>query len=195
MENLLIFTFKDLIAFIIPMLIGSFIFNKRRKRNQVTINGSFLWIALIIGSFYEIYNTIYITYSYRHSNLYNNDKFTTIFNYDFANIVFFVIVIIVSVFLFFQELRLKNTARWNQKWRLLYHWWIVSHRIYERKDGYIKMQDDCRHKAMLNHIIKGEQCQLAQSCPLEKPRAAMSEERKLAIVITTYRNITNIAVF
>ena len=160
MENLLIFTFKDLIAFITPILIGSFIFTKRRKRNQVTINFLFLWIALIIGSFYEIYNTIYTTYSYRHNHLYNNDKLTTIFNYDFAKVVFFVIVIIVSVVLLFQELRLKNTARWNQKWRFLYHWRIVSHRIYERKDGRIKIQDDCWHKAMLNHIIKGEQCHL-----------------------------------
>lgn len=108
MGNLLTFSLRDLIAFIIPALIGLIIFIRRRKRNKVGVNCLFLWFALITGSFMEIFTTIYATYSYRHNQLYNNDKLTTVFNYDFANIVFFAIVMLVSVVLFFQELRFNK---------------------------------------------------------------------------------------
>lgn len=109
METLLIFTFKDLIAFAIPVFVGGLIFNRRRKLKEVRVSFSFLWIFLIVGSFLGIYDDIYTTYSYRHNHLYNNDKFTTIFNYDVANIVFFVILIFVSIVLLLQELRLKKS--------------------------------------------------------------------------------------
>lgn len=108
MEVLLIFTFRDLIAFMIPVLVGVFIFIKRRNRNKVRGNCSLLWLCLIGGSFSGIYNDIYTTYSYRHNYLYNNDTLTTVFNYDIAGIVFFVILIVVSIVLFLQELRLKK---------------------------------------------------------------------------------------
>lgn len=108
MEDLLIFTFKDLIAFMIPVFIGVLIFIRRRKRDIVRVNCLFLWLVLIIGSFVENCISIYTTYSYRHNHLYNNDNLTTVFNYDVARAVFFVIVMIVSVVLFFQELRLKK---------------------------------------------------------------------------------------
>lgn len=49
---------------------------------------SFLWLVLIIGGILEICDDIYTTYSYRHNHLYNNDTLTTVFNYDFAKIVF-----------------------------------------------------------------------------------------------------------
>ncbi|AJF73531.1 hypothetical protein TE10_16345 [Raoultella ornithinolytica] len=110
METLLIFTFKDLIAFAIPVFVGGGIFNRRRKLKEVRVSFSFLWIFLIVGSFLGIYDDIYTTYSYRHNHLYNNDKFTTIFNYDVANIVFFVILIFVSIVLLLQELRLKKQS-------------------------------------------------------------------------------------
>lgn len=106
MEYLLIFTFRDLIAFVIPAFIGMFIFIRRRKRNEVRVNCLLLWLFLIIGSFSDIFSTIYTEYSYSH--LYYNDRPTTIFDYDLARIAFFVIVILVSAVLFFQELRLKK---------------------------------------------------------------------------------------
>ncbi len=106
MEYLLIFSFRDLIAFMIPAFIGGLIFIKRRKRNEIRVNCLLLWFFLIIGSFSDIFATIYTEYSYSH--LYYNDRPTTIFDYDLARIVFFVIVMLVSVVLFFQELRLKK---------------------------------------------------------------------------------------
>jgi uncharacterized membrane protein len=111
MENLLFFTFIDLIAFIIPVLIGLIIFTKRRKRNQITANCLLTWLFIAAVSFCEIFSTIYTTYSYRHNKLYNNDKFNTVFNYDFAYIVFFAIVMVVAVVLFVQELRLRKIVR------------------------------------------------------------------------------------
>ena len=47
MEALLTFTFKDFIAFMIPLFIGGFIFNRRRKRKEVRVKLSFLWLVLI----------------------------------------------------------------------------------------------------------------------------------------------------
>jgi len=108
MEGLLIFTFKDLVAFMIPAFIGMLIFIRRRKRKKVRVNCLFLWFVLISGSLVEICTTIYTTYSYRHNHLYNNDNYSTVFNYDIANIVFSVIVMLVSIVLFIQEIRLKK---------------------------------------------------------------------------------------
>ncbi|MET5801399.1 hypothetical protein WIA62_15405 [Klebsiella pneumoniae] len=88
MEALLTFTFKDFIAFMIPLFIGGLIFNRRRKRKEVRVKFSFLWLVLIVGGILEICDEIYTTYSYRHNHLYNNDTLTTVFNYDFAKIVF-----------------------------------------------------------------------------------------------------------
>lgn len=84
-----LFTFKDFIAFTSPLFVGWLIFNRRRKRKEVRVNFSFLWLFLIVGSFLEIYDEIYTTYSYRHNHLYNNDTLKTVFNYDFARVVFF----------------------------------------------------------------------------------------------------------
>jgi drug/metabolite transporter (DMT)-like permease len=110
MDGLLIFTFRDLVAFMIPAFIGVLIFIRRSKRNKVRVNCLFLWLVLITGSFVEICTTIYTTYSYRHNHLYNNDNYTTTFNYDLASIVFSAIVMLVSVVLFLQELRLKKNV-------------------------------------------------------------------------------------
>ena len=48
MEALLTFTFKDFIAFMIPLFIGGLIFNRRRKRKEVRVKFSFLWLVLIV---------------------------------------------------------------------------------------------------------------------------------------------------
>lgn len=106
-----LFTFKDFIAFTSPLFVGWLIFNKRRKRKEVRVNFSFLWLVLIVGSFLEIYDEIYTTYSYRHNHLYNNDTLTTVFNYDFARVVFFVVLIFVSMVLFIQEVIIKKKSR------------------------------------------------------------------------------------
>ncbi len=111
MDTLLHFTFTDLIAFFIPAFIGLIIFTKRRKRHQDTANYLLACFFIAIGSFCEVFDTIYTTYSYRHNELYNNDRFTTVFNYDFSNIIFFAIVMTVAVVLFFQELRLRKSVR------------------------------------------------------------------------------------
>ena len=76
MEALLTFTFKDFIAFMIPLFIGGLIFNRRRKRKEVRVKFSFLWLVLIVGGTLEICDEIYTTYSYRHNHLYNNDTLT-----------------------------------------------------------------------------------------------------------------------
>jgi hypothetical protein len=68
MEALLTFTFKDFIAFMIPLFIGGLIFNRRRKRKEVRVKFSFLWLVLIIGGILEICDDIYTTYSYRHNH-------------------------------------------------------------------------------------------------------------------------------
>lgn len=106
-----LFTFKDFIAFTSPLFVGWLIFNRRRKRKEVRVNFSFLWLALIVGAFLEIYDEIYTTYSYRHNHLYNNDTLTTVFNYDFARVVFFVVLIVVSMVLFIQEVIIKKKSR------------------------------------------------------------------------------------
>lgn len=106
-----LFTFKDFIAFTSPLFVGWLIFNRRRKRKAVRVNFSFLWLILIVGSFLEIYDEIYTTYSYRHNHLYNNDTLTTVFNYDFARVVFFVVLIVVSMVLFIQEVIIKKKSR------------------------------------------------------------------------------------
>ncbi|KDF23580.1 hypothetical protein AF48_01889 [Klebsiella aerogenes MGH 62] len=106
-----LFTFKDFIAFTSPLFVGWLIFNRRRKRKEVRVNFSFLWLVLIVGSFWEIYDEIYTTYSYRHNHLYNNDTLTTVFNYDFARVVFFVVLIVVSMVLFIQEVIIKKKSR------------------------------------------------------------------------------------
>ena len=54
MEALLTFTFKDFIAFMIPLFIGGLIFNRRRKRKEVRVKFSFLWLVLIVGGIIEI---------------------------------------------------------------------------------------------------------------------------------------------
>lgn len=64
MEALLTFTFKDFIAFMIPLFIGGLIFNRRRKRKEVRVKFSFLWLVLIVGGILEICDEIYTTYSY-----------------------------------------------------------------------------------------------------------------------------------
>ena len=64
-----------------------------------------------MGSFLEIYDEIYTTYSYRHNHLYNNDTLTTVVNYDFARVVFFVVLIVVSMVLFIQEVIIKKKSR------------------------------------------------------------------------------------
>ncbi|RYI06695.1 hypothetical protein EVY24_17585, partial [Klebsiella pneumoniae] len=53
---------------------------------------------------------IYTTYSYRHNHLYNNDTLTTVFNYDFAKIVFCGVLIFVSIALLLQELLLNKQS-------------------------------------------------------------------------------------
>ncbi|AMH08125.1 putative membrane protein [Klebsiella aerogenes] len=106
-----LFTFKDFIAFTSPLFVGWLIFNRRRKRKEVRVNFSFLWLVLIVGSFLEIYDEIYTTYSYRHNHLYNNDTLTTVVNYDFARVVFFVVLIVVSMVLFIQEVIIKKKSR------------------------------------------------------------------------------------
>lgn len=106
-----LFTFKDFIALTSPLFVGWLIFNRRRKRKEVRVNFSFLWLVLIVGSFLEIYDEIYTTYSYRHNHLYNNDTLTTVFNYDFARVVFFVVLIVVSMVLFIQEVIIKKKSR------------------------------------------------------------------------------------
>ena len=106
-----LFTFKDFIAFTSPLFVGWLIFNRRRKRKEVRVNFSFLWLVLIVGSFLEIYDEIYTTYSYRHNHLYNNDTLTTVVNYDFARVVFFVVLIVVSMVLFIQEVIIKKKPR------------------------------------------------------------------------------------
>lgn len=106
-----LFTFKDFIAFTSPLFVGWLIFNRRRKRKEVRVNFSFLWLVLIVGSFLEIYDEICTTYSYRHNHLYNNDTLTTVFNYDFARVVFFVVLIVVSMVLFIQEVIIKKKSR------------------------------------------------------------------------------------
>lgn len=106
-----LFTFKDFIVFTSPLFVGWLIFNRRRKRKEVRVNFSFLWLVLIVGSFMEIYDEIYTTYSYRHNHLYNNDTLTTVFNYDFARVVFFVVLIVVSMVLFIQEVIIKKKSR------------------------------------------------------------------------------------
>ncbi len=106
-----LFTFKDFIVFTSPLFVGWLIFNRRRKRKEVRVNFSFLWLVLIVGSFLEIYDEIYTTYSYRHNHLYNNDTLTTVFNYDFARVVFFVVLIVVSMVLFIQEVIIKKKSR------------------------------------------------------------------------------------
>ncbi|STX12011.1 Uncharacterised protein [Klebsiella pneumoniae] len=70
MEALLTFTFKDFIAFMIPLFIGGLIFNRRRKRKEVRVKFLFLWLVLIVGGILEICDDIYTTYSYRHNHLY-----------------------------------------------------------------------------------------------------------------------------
>lgn len=110
MEALLTFTFKDFIAFMIPLFIGGLIFNRRRKRKEVRVKFSFLWFVLIVGGILEICDEIYTTYSYRHNHLYNNDTLTTVFNYDFAKIVFCGVLIFVSIALLLQELLLKQAV-------------------------------------------------------------------------------------
>lgn len=106
-----LFAFKDFIAFTSPLFVGWLIFNRRRKRKEVRVNFSFLWLVLIVGSFLEIYDEIYTTYSYRHNHLYNNDTLTTVVNYDFARVVFFVVLIVVSMVLFIQEVIIKKKSR------------------------------------------------------------------------------------
>ena len=106
-----LFTFKDFIAFTSPLFVGWLIFNRRRKRKEVRVNFSFLWLVLIVGSFLEIYDEIYTTYSYRHNHLYNNDTLTTVVNYDFARVVFFVVLIVVCMVLFIQEVIIKKKSR------------------------------------------------------------------------------------
>lgn len=106
-----LFTFKDFIAFTSPLFVGWLIFNRRRKRKEVRVIFSFLWLVLIVGSFLEIYDEIYTTYSYRHNHLYNNDTLTTVVNYDFARVVFFVVLIVVSMVLFIQEVIIKKKSR------------------------------------------------------------------------------------
>ena len=106
-----LFTFKDFITFTSPLFVGWLIFNRRRKRKEVRVNFSFLWLVLIVGSFLEIYDEIYTTYSYRHNHLYNNDTLTTVVNYDFARVVFFVVLIVVSMVLFIQEVIIKKKSR------------------------------------------------------------------------------------
>ncbi|EIX9424894.1 TPA: hypothetical protein MIU18_14905 [Klebsiella pneumoniae] len=110
MEVLLTFTFKDFIAFMIPLFIGGLIFNRRRKRKEVRVKFSFLWLVLIVGGILEICDDIYTTYSYRHNHLYNNDTLTTVFNYDFAKIVFCGVLIFVSIALLLQELLLNKQS-------------------------------------------------------------------------------------
>jgi hypothetical protein len=89
MEILSTFSFKDLIAFAVPVIITALFFNRRRKRKSIRVNCSFLFIVLSVGSALEIWGNIYETFSYRNNHLYNNDKFTTVFNYDIPKIVFF----------------------------------------------------------------------------------------------------------
>lgn len=110
MEALLTFTFKGFIAFMIPLFIGGLIFNRRRKRKEVRVKLSFLWLVLIVGGILEICDDIYTTYSYRHNHLYNNDTLTTVFNYDFSKIVFCGILIFVSIALLLQELLLNKQS-------------------------------------------------------------------------------------
>lgn len=110
MEALLTFTFKDFIAFMTPLFIGGLIFNRRRKRKEVRVKFSFLWLVLIVGGILEIYDDIYTTYSYRHNHLYNNDTLTIVFNYDFAKIVFCGVLIFVSIALLLQELLLNKQS-------------------------------------------------------------------------------------
>jgi hypothetical protein len=89
MEILSTFSFKDLIAFAVPVIITALFFNRRRKRKSIRVNCSFLFIVLSVGSALEIWGNIYETFSYRNNHLYNNDKFTTVFNYDIPKSYFF----------------------------------------------------------------------------------------------------------
>ncbi|WP_108919056.1 hypothetical protein, partial [Klebsiella pneumoniae] len=73
MEALLTFTFKDFIAFMIPLFIGGLIINRRRKRKEVRVKFSFLWLVLIVGGILELCDEFYPTYSYLNNHLYNND--------------------------------------------------------------------------------------------------------------------------
>ncbi|SAP98882.1 Uncharacterised protein [Klebsiella oxytoca] len=109
MEILSTFSFKDLIAFAVPVIITALFFNRRRKRKSIRVNCSFLFIVLSVGSALEIRGNIYETFSYRNNHLYNNDKFTTVFNYDIPKIVFFSIIIVASITLFIQEVRIRKT--------------------------------------------------------------------------------------
>jgi hypothetical protein len=69
-----------------------------------------MFALLAVISFSEVFNSIYTTYSYRHNRLYNNDRITTIFNYDFAHISFYSILMIVAIILFVQEWRIRRNV-------------------------------------------------------------------------------------
>ncbi len=102
------FTDKDFAYFFLPVCLGLLVFIRRRRRKQAVINCLLLWLVFIVGSFSAICQSIYTTYSYRHNSLYNNAHLTTIFNFDFEQIVFSLICMGVSSVLFYQELQLRK---------------------------------------------------------------------------------------
>lgn len=110
MEHLSVLTVSDLVSFTIAILIGFFIFIRRHRSNKVKINSVFMWAMLAVISFCEVFNSIYTTYSYQHNRLYQNDKFTTVFNYDLSNIIFYTIIMLEAVVLFIQECRIRKRA-------------------------------------------------------------------------------------
>ncbi|AJZ88723.1 hypothetical protein VW41_06590 [Klebsiella michiganensis] len=110
MDHLSALTVSDLVSFTIVILIGFFIFIRRRRNNRVKSKGIFMFALLAAISFSEVFNSIYTTYSYQHNRLYNNDKFTTAFNYDLSNIIFYTIIMLVAVVLFIQEYRIRKRA-------------------------------------------------------------------------------------
>lgn len=110
MDHLSALTISDLVSFTIVILIGFFIFIRRRRNNKVKTKGIFMFSLLAVISFSEVFNSIYTTYSYRHNRLYQNDKFTTVFNYDLSNIIFYTIIMLVAIVLFIQECRIRKRA-------------------------------------------------------------------------------------
>ncbi len=72
---------------------------------------SFLWLVFDCQvEFLKYAMTSTLTYSYRHNHLYNNDTLTTVFNYDFAKIVFCGVLIFVSIGALLQELLLNKQS-------------------------------------------------------------------------------------
>jgi hypothetical protein len=112
------FTGVDFAFFFLPVCLGLLVFTRRRRHKAASINCLLLWLVLIVGASSAICQSVYTTYSYRDHMLYNNAHLTTVFNIDFAEIVFCMISLGVSSVLFYQELQLRKHRECENRSRM-----------------------------------------------------------------------------